>query len=102
MASAKLNPVIEQLRGQIGGYVFRHVRGKLVVSRAPDFSRRKRTARQKASSATFGQVAARARAVLSDPKQKASYQAKADRLKLPLISIVMSDLMAKEKTQREV
>jgi hypothetical protein len=40
--------------------------------------------------------------VLADPKQKASYQAKAGWLKLPLISVVMSDLMAKEKTRREV
>jgi hypothetical protein len=100
MARGKLHPAIEQLRGQIGGYVFRHVRGKLVVSKAPDFSRRKRTARQKAASATFGQVARRAREVLADPKQKASYQAKAGRLKLPLISVVMSDLMAKEKAQQ--
>lgn len=44
----------------------------------------------------------RAREVLADPKQKASYQAEAGRLKLPLISVVMSDLMAKEKTRREV
>jgi hypothetical protein len=102
MAKGKLHPVFQELRGQIGGFVYRHVRGKLVVSRAPDFSRRKRTARQNASSAAFGRVAARARAVLSDPKQKAAYRAKADRLKLPLISVVMSDLMAKEKARREV
>jgi hypothetical protein len=38
--------------------------------------------------------------VLADPKQKASYQAEAGRLKLPLISVVMSDLFAKEKAQR--
>ena len=90
-----LHEAIKELHGQIGDYVFRHVRGKLVVSRAPDWSRRKRTARQKAASKNFGEVSRRARALLADPKKKAAYQVKADRLKLPLISVVMRELMAK-------
>ena len=53
MATSKLNPALEQLRDKIGGLVFRQVRGKLVVSSAPDFSRRKLSAAQKAQCRRF-------------------------------------------------
>jgi hypothetical protein len=100
VAKAKLDPTLLEFRGQIGNVVYRHVRGKVVVSQAPDYSRRKRTARQKAASATFGSIARRARVLLADPKRKAAYLAKANRLKLPLISVVMSELMAENKAWR--
>src|ERR1044071_9806229 len=83
MARAKLHPLLRELRGMIGGYVYRHVRGKLVVSRAPDYSRWKLTPQQKASCRNFGAAARRARSLLADPKKKAAYQAKAATRKLP-------------------
>ena len=51
-----------RLRGKIGNLVFRQVKGKLVVSGAPDFSRRKLSAAQKAQRRRFADAVRRARA----------------------------------------
>ena len=38
MAKVKLNPVLEQMRGQVGDLVFKHYGDEVVVGRNPDRS----------------------------------------------------------------
>jgi len=48
MAKAKLSKLIEELRGEIDGLIFRQMPdGSIVVSRAPNYKKRKATRRQK-------------------------------------------------------
>jgi hypothetical protein len=93
MATGELNPILRKLHGQIGNYVFRHVRGKLVVSEAPDWSKRKRTAAQKAASKRFGESARRASAALTNEKAKAVYKKKASKRQIPLAAAAISDFL---------
>lgn len=91
MAKTSFNPILEGLRGKMGNVVFRQLYGKTVVSRVPDFSRRKLSAAQKAHLRQFKAAALQAQAALKDPKRRAAYQAKARRQKRPLIAVAISD-----------
>jgi hypothetical protein len=93
VATSKLNPALEQLRGKIGGLVFRQVRGKLVVSSAPDFSRRKLSAAQKAQCRRFADAVRHARAVLKDPQRRPTAAAKATRQSRSVYAVLISDYL---------
>ncbi len=91
MAKAGLNPALKGLRGKVGDLVFRQLYGKTVVSRAPDFSRRKLSVAQRAHCRRFGTAAQQARLALKDPRRRAGYAAKAKRQNRPLIAVAISD-----------
>jgi hypothetical protein len=91
MAKTTLSPVLRQLRGKVGNLVFRQLYGKTVVSRAPDFSRRKLSAKQQAQVRRFADAVRHARATLADPKTRAAYAVQAKRQSRPLISVAIRD-----------
>ena len=82
MAVARLNVALESIRGKIGDLVFRHFPDKIVINRAYDYSKRQRSARQKASSARFCKARLYADAKVRDPQQKAMIMRRAKRLHL--------------------
>jgi len=91
MAKPGLNGMFRELRGKVGDLVFRRLYGKTVVSRAPDFSRRKLSAAQTAHCRRFRKASQLAKLALQDPKRKTAYAAKARRQKRPLIAVATSD-----------
>jgi len=91
MGRTTLHPALQGLRGRIGNLVFRQLYGKTVVSQAPDFSRRKLSARQKAHGRRFAAAVRQARALLANPARKAIYQKKAAKLAKPLMAVAIGD-----------
>jgi hypothetical protein len=77
MAKAQLNPALEQIRGELGGFVYRTLHGKQVVSRKPDMSRVKWSAAQKAHRLKFRRAVAYARAAMADEAARAIYEREA-------------------------
>jgi len=61
------NVALESLRGKIGGWIFRSHRGIIEVYPATDYSRRKLSARQKASDKQFTLAVRYADAILAEP-----------------------------------
>jgi hypothetical protein len=62
MAEVTMNQLTKAFRGQIGGLVFRHMpNGSVVVSVAPDYSRRKFSKGQKAHQQRFREASSYAR-----------------------------------------
>lgn len=64
MARAKLNPLLESLRGAIGDVVVKQYGTKTVITRRPVFRNRRFTAAQKACQARFREAALFAEAVI--------------------------------------
>ena len=93
MAKVTLNPLLEQVRGKIGDMVFRQVNGRLVISRAPDFSRRKLSAQQKKQCQRFKDAVRAAKLALTDPKRRAAYQAKAVATGGSLVGVAIGDCL---------
>jgi hypothetical protein len=93
MARTTLSSGIEIIRGQVGGFVYRWVRGKQVVSAAPEPSSVPRTAKQKAQSQRLALASKRAKAALKDPQKKAAYRKLAKKLGKPLMSVATRDCM---------
>jgi len=83
--------MLDNFRGRIGDLIFRQFRGKTVVSQAPDYSRRRRSARQKASSRQFAAAVRHAGKVLADPVQRAAYARRAARSQLTLRGFIIRD-----------
>jgi hypothetical protein len=93
MAKAKLNSILEQVRGKVGDLVFRHYGDKVVVSRAPDFTGQERTAGQLAMQERFRQATQYAKLALTDPAAKAVYEAAARATGRPLFSLAVADFL---------
>ena len=71
MARVKLNPFLEQVRGQIGELVFRRYGDEVVISRKPDLSDVEPSAAQLAHRQRFARAALYGKIVLADPEAKA-------------------------------
>jgi len=82
MAVARLNVALEGLRGKIGGWVFRGFGDIIEAYPAPDFSRRKPNAKQKASSKQFTLAVRYTDATLADPQQRPAIERRAKKLGL--------------------
>ena len=57
MAKVKLNPVLEQIRGQVGDLVFKRYGDETIISRKPDMSDREPSEAQLAAQNRFRQAA---------------------------------------------
>lgn len=80
MAKVTLNPMIEEIQGKLGGYVFRRTRsGKMYLSKVPDMSRVKWSKAQKESRERFKKAVAYAQAAMADPKVRSRYEKKAEK-----------------------
>ncbi len=93
MAKVKLNPVVEQLRGQVGDLVFRNTNGRTVLSRKPDFSDVEPTQEQSAQRERFRQAAIYGRMVLADPQTRQLYEQAAERKGKPAFALTIADFL---------
>jgi hypothetical protein len=100
MAKVKLNPILEQVRGQVGDLVFKRYEDEVVISRKPDYEGREWTEAQLAHRERFRQAAfygklvthARARcARVADPETKAIYVEAAKAKGQPVFSLTVAD-----------
>ena len=75
MAKIKLSPMLQEVRGRLGDYVFRRTHtGEVILSRIPDMSKVKWSKAQKAHRQRFKKAVAYARAAMAEPKVRAVYE----------------------------
>ena len=93
MTKVKLNPLITEISGTMGDFVFRKGKkeGEAVLAKRPDKS--KATAAQRAHWDRFVQASDYAAAAKQDPEVWAHYQAEARRLDLPPRQLAMTDYL---------
>jgi hypothetical protein len=91
MAKVKLNPVLEQFRGQIGDLIFKRYGDETVISRKPDISGRELSPAQLAAQARFREAAIYGRMVMADPAAKALYDEAAQEKGKPVFSLTVAD-----------
>jgi hypothetical protein len=91
MAKVKLNPVLEQFRGQIGDLVFKHYGDEVIVGRKPDRSGIEPTEAQLAHQERFRQAVLYGRLVMADPDKKEIYAQAAKVQGKPVFSLTVAD-----------
>ena len=91
MAKVKLNPVLEQIRGQVGDLVFKHYGDEVIVGRKPDRSGVLPTETQLEHQERFRQAVLYGRLVMADPQKKAAYEKAAKATGKPLFSLTVAD-----------
>jgi hypothetical protein len=92
MAKRHINPSVGDIAGKIGDLVFYCRKGKPCVRKAPT-RETPRTAAEEASQSRFRLAALYARAVLTDPVQKARYEQAASGTDLSAQNVAVSDFM---------
>ena len=94
MAKVTLNPSIDEIRGKIGGYVFRRApSGKLILSKAPDMSKVKWSKAQKENRERFKKAVAYYKAAVADPTVRASYEKRASKENKRVFDLAVSDYL---------
>ncbi len=91
MAKVRLNPIMEQVRGQVGDLVFRRFGDEVVMSRKPNTEGRVWTEAQMAQREQFRQAALYGKMVIADPQAKAVYEAEAQARGVPVFSVMVAD-----------
>ena len=93
MARVKLNPILEEIRGQVGDLVFKHVHDSTVISRKPNFEDVTPSDAQQAHRVRFRQAALYGKVVMSEPETKARYEEAAERVNKPVFSLMVADFL---------
>jgi hypothetical protein len=91
MAKVKLNPIIEQVRGQVGDLVFRRRGDEVVIGRKPDTEGREWSEAQLAHRERFRQAALYGKIVMADAEAKAIYEEVARATGQPVFSLTVAD-----------
>lgn len=91
MAKIKVNPILEQIRGQIGDLVFKRYGDRVILSRKPDMEGRPATEAQVAAREQFRQAAVYGKMVMADPEAKAIYDKAAASKGQPVFSLTVAD-----------
>ena len=91
MATVKLNPVVERVRGRIGDLVFKKFFGSMYVARTPNTDGREPSAAQRAHLEKFRQAAMFGKAAMADPQVRALYAGAAKQRKQPVFSLMIAD-----------
>ncbi|MBI4672648.1 MAG: hypothetical protein HY741_13395 [Chloroflexi bacterium] len=91
MAKTKLNPILEQIRGQVGDLVFKRYQGETILARKPDLEGVEPTAAQLAHRERFRQAALYGKLVLADPETKTIYEQAAQERGQPVFSLTLAD-----------
>ena len=91
MARARLHPLLEQIRGQLGDVVFKRYGDRVVVSRKPDISGVAPSEAQRRQRARFAAANAYARAAMADPELRRVYAAAA--VTQPAFRMAMADFL---------
>jgi hypothetical protein len=102
MAKVKLNPIIQQVHGQLGDMVFRRTHsGGTSLMRKPDMSKVKWSEAQAAHRERFRQAVAYARAALADPQIRVVYEQAAVRTGKRLFDLAVSDYFHEQKLRAQ-
>ena len=91
MAKVKLNPILEQLRGQVGDLVFKRYGEGTIITRKPDAEGREWSEAQLTHRERFRQAALYGKMVLADPETKAIYEQAAQTRSKNLFSLTIAD-----------
>lgn len=91
MAKTRLNPILEQVRGQVGDLVFKRYQGETILSRKPDMEGVEPTEAQLAHRERFRQAALYGKMVLADPTTKTIYEQEAKDRGQPVFSLTLAD-----------
>ena len=93
MTQVKLNPILAELRGQMGDLVFKRYGNRVVVSRKPDMLQVKPSQAQLAQRARFRQAMGYCRQALADPAARAFYAVVATTRHKPINSVAVADYL---------
>jgi hypothetical protein len=94
MPKAKLHPLFKEIRGTVGGLVFkRSNKGEVIIAQRPRKPSAEPSEAQKAHRQRFKEAAAYAKAALADPTIRAYYEEQALQLKKPPYSLAVGDYM---------
>ena len=88
----KLNPMFEELSGQLGDLVFREVRGETIASRKPSGGAEP-TEDQVAQRERFKLAAAYGKSVMGDQATLAMYAEAAKNKKMPVFALMVADFL---------
>jgi hypothetical protein len=98
MARVQGNDITESLSGKIGKQlIFKTYSYGTVVTRYPDMSRVKQTAKQKKSNKLFAAAVAYAKSVIADPAKRKKYESKLPAGKT-VYNAALSDYLRKNRT----
>jgi hypothetical protein len=98
MAKARLNSALQELRGEIDGFVFKNYRGRVVVTRRPDMSGIKPTKAQLAHRARFRAAGRYADAALKDPARRAAWARIAGERNIPIRAVLIEEYFRRNLT----
>ena len=93
MAIARLNPVLESVRGAVGDVVFKQYGTTLVISRKPVFENRTFSPAQKACQERFRQAALFAQQLMADPSARKVYEEESRVKGKPIRSLMIADFL---------
>ena len=91
MAKVRLNPILEQLRGQVGDLVFKRYGERVIISRKPDMEGQEWSEAQTAHRERFRQATIYGKMVMADPQAKAIYEEAARAKGKPVFSLTVAD-----------
>jgi hypothetical protein len=91
MAKVKLNPIIEQVRGQVGDLVFKRYNDEVVIARKPELDGSNPSAAQLAARERFREAVLYGKMVMGDADTRARYDAAAQAKGQPVFSLVVAD-----------
>lgn len=91
MASIRLNPVLDRVRGKVGDLVFKKRGDSKYLARKPDFSNLQPSAAQREVREKFSRAVAYAKLVSADPTAKAPYEAAAASRKKTAFNLMVGD-----------
>ncbi|MBC8509687.1 MAG: hypothetical protein H8D34_32980 [Chloroflexi bacterium] len=91
MAKVKLNPILEQIRGNVGDLVFKRYGDEVLIAKKPDMSDRELSPAQLAAQERFRQAAMYGKMVMADPETKALYTEAARVKGKPVFSLTVAD-----------
>ena len=88
---ATLNPMFEQVSGQLGDLVFRVIRGKVVISRKPVLNGSEPTEVQVQHRERFKQAVTYGKGVMADAGIRPLYEAVAKAKDMPIFALMIAD-----------
>jgi hypothetical protein len=93
MAKAKLSPMLELIRGQVGNIVFKRYGDRVIISKKPVFKNRKFTKAQKNNQARFKDASTYGKMALANPELRKRYEQKAVETGKPILSLMIADFL---------
>ena len=93
MASVKLNPAFDEIRGRFGNLVFKKLRDREYMARMPDLSGQVVTDAQKVVREKFRRASWYGKTVMADDQTRKLYEEVAKSRKQPLMSLIMQDFL---------